>query len=107
MATRNLKTNRLSIKLDFKYEGPFEVEKQVSLVNYKLRLPEGSRLHLIFHISLLELATDDTLIQDTIEVQAEEEEYEVERILNSEWNPGKRRLEYLVKWKNYPNAENS
>ena len=27
LATRNLKTNRLSIKLNFKYEGLFEVEK--------------------------------------------------------------------------------
>ena len=62
LAIRNLKTNRLSAKLNFKYEGLFEIEERISLVNYKLRLPEGSRLYLIFHVLLLELATDDTLI---------------------------------------------
>ena len=105
LATRNLRTNRPSAKLDFKYEGPFKIEKQVSPVNYELRLPEGSRLHPVFHVSLLEPATNDTPIQDTIEVQAEEEEYEVEKILDSEWK--ERQIKYLVKWKNYPNAENS
>lgn len=107
LATKNLKTQRPSGKLDFKYEGPFKIEERISPVNYKLRLPEGSRLSPVFHVSLLEPAHEDTPIQDTIHVEPEEQEWEVEKILDSEYSEEKRQVEYLVKWKGYENTENS
>jgi len=56
----------------------------VSLVNYKLQLPKESRLHLVFHISLLELAKGNTPLATNAELQLENEldVYEVEEILD-------------------------
>jgi len=81
---KHIKTKRLSTKLDFKKLGPFKILKKVSLVNYRLQLPKESRLHLVFHISLLELAKGNTPLATNAELQPENEldVYEVEEILD-------------------------
>ena len=40
-------------KLDKKFYGLFEIVERIGPVAYKLHLPEGARIHLIFHCSLL------------------------------------------------------
>lgn len=45
--------NRPFPKLAFKYFGPFEVLQRVGMTTYKLKLPEGSQIHLVFHVSQL------------------------------------------------------
>jgi Chromo (CHRromatin Organisation MOdifier) domain len=40
-------------------------------------------------------------------VEGEDEHYEVEIILNARPTPNKRSIQYLVKWKGYPDSENS
>ena len=95
----NIKTTRPSDKLDFKKLGPYKILKKIGEVNYKLELPENIRLHLIFHVLLLEKAlvdenTRETIIDEII-VEAEEEEYEVEDIIAT--RPGEEEHEYLVK----------
>ena len=54
---RNLRTKRLSKKLDFRKVGPFKVDERISDNNYRLSLLATIRLKTyVFYISMLELA---------------------------------------------------
>lgn len=44
---------RKTVKLSAHYYGPFKIISKISLVAYKLELPEVARIHLVFHVSLL------------------------------------------------------
>jgi hypothetical protein len=89
---RNITTKRKSQKLDFLKIGLFEIKDVKGLVNYKLCLPKGMRIHPVFYISLLEPANPETLLDNTIQAQGYsrpsqvtkdlEPNYEVEKILD-------------------------
>jgi hypothetical protein len=105
---RNMKTRRLSKKLDWKNSGPYRVIEIVSPYAYKLELPNEMKIHPVFHTSLLRpaLPIDHALPGQIIpppppvEVVGEKE-YFVERIQDSRLNRRKRQVEYLVKWVGY------
>ena len=44
---------RSSWKLEARFFGPFQIEDKIGEVPYRLRLPDHSRSHPIFHVSLL------------------------------------------------------
>ncbi|KAJ3546359.1 hypothetical protein NM208_g2046 [Fusarium decemcellulare] len=107
LATKNIDTKRPTKKLDYKYIGPYKILRKISENNYELDLPSKVRLHPIFHISLLESAADT--IQVKIGNEPKEidgpEEYVVEAIRDMQKINGQ--TMYLVKWKNYPENENT
>jgi hypothetical protein len=101
---RHIKTKRPSDKLDHKKEGPFRIQRKLSATNYELSLPQGTRLHPRFHISLLEPAPKTTPLLKEWHTE-DTQEHEVEAIIDHRGN--KPYEEYLIKWKGYGDHENT
>ena len=80
---RNVKSKRLSDKLDFKKLGPFKVTKKVINVNYRLELLEGMKIHPVFYVALLILASRSIKPDIIVEIEEEKPEYKVDEVLNS------------------------
>lgn len=100
---RNIKTSRPSEKLDYRKLGPFKIVAPVGTRSFRLDLPAAmSRIHPVFHVSLLESFRANTIPgryappPPPIEVEGQIE-YEVETILDSRWRH--RKLQYYVDWK--------
>ena len=82
LLTKNLKTKKVSKKLNHVKVGPFFIKQQKKSVNYELDLFSNTKIHPIFHVSLLKSADPKTFIQNTFHFQYEDEdEYEIEKIL--------------------------
>jgi transposase InsO family protein len=107
LSTKNITTKRPSHKLDYKYIGPYKIKKRISESNYELDLPPKVRLHKVVHVALLESAADT--IQVKIGNEPEEidgpEAYEAEAIKDMQKIDNQ--TMYLIKWKNYPESENT
>jgi hypothetical protein len=107
----NIKTFHPTAKLAPKCHGPFPIVRVLSPITYKLRLPVQWKLHPVFHVDLLTPYREtefhginyDKPPPDLIN---REEEYEVERIVASRRFGRGHKLQYLIKWKGYPDAEN-
>jgi hypothetical protein len=50
----NVKTRRLSKKVDNKLHGPLQVEKVITLTAIRVTLPRSWEVYNIFHVNLLE-----------------------------------------------------
>jgi ribosomal protein L11 len=76
---KNIKTKRLSDKLNNKKLRLFEIKEVKRLVNYKLRLLKSINIYLVFYILLLKLIPLRVLKALTTEIKLVnlEEEYEV------------------------------
>jgi transposase InsO family protein len=102
LLTKNLKTKRGTKKLDHVKVGPFLIQERLGELNYRLELPKDAKVHPVFHVSLLEPADPDTELQTTFHYEPQEnQEWEVEEILE------KKGQKYLVKWKGYPDEDNT
>jgi len=60
-----LKTRRKAKKLDYVKVGPFLINRVKGPNNYRLELLKDARVHLVFYISILELADSEILLQTT------------------------------------------
>ncbi len=99
-------------KLAPKRYGPFEVIREISPVAYQLRLPIAWNIHDVFHASLLSPyretdAHGPNYSRPSPDLIEGEEEYEVERVINHRHAGRARTLQYLIKWKGYPEADNT
>jgi len=109
---KNLNTTHPTTKLCPLCYGPLQVTEVISPVAYRLELPHQWKVHNAFHASLLSPYKETEAhgpnypgqIPDMIEGQ---EEWEVEKVLDSHRRGHKKQLQYLLKWKGYPEAENT
>ena len=103
---KNIKTRRPSDKLDHTKLGPFKIEKKLGPVTFKLELPEGMRIHPVFHISLLEKAhTRQRPGPICIDEESQAAYYEAENIIGHKLI--NEDLHYLVHWKGYQHSEDT
>ena len=107
----NLRLPFQASKLNLKRYGPFKVLRVLSPVVYQLELPSNWRIHNTFHSSLLspyhETPTyGPNFSRPPPDLIDNEEEQEIEHILGHRYFGTKRRLQYLIKWKGFPESEN-
>ena len=107
--TSNITTDRPSKKLDWRWMGPYVIKKKVGRRAYELQLPPSTKIHPVFHVSLLEKVSKDNFGRKPEPVPAiiidEHEEWEVEEILD--YKLKRKKPWYLVKWKGYGEEEQS
>jgi hypothetical protein len=61
--------------------GPFQVIEKVSLKSYRLKLPEGCRLHPVVHCDLLSKASNSKpLRHQPVEIESDHNEYAIDFI---------------------------
>ncbi len=107
----HLRTNQPTPKLAPKQHGPFQVVQVMSPVNYRLKLPTQWSIHDVFHIDLLTPYRETDIHRSNYSRLApdlvdNEEEYEVEKILDTRQFGRGRKRQYLIKWKGYPDSDN-
>ena len=107
----NLRIDRPSTKLAPKRHGPFKVKKVLSPITYQLELPAQWKIHDVFHADLLTPYRETKLhganfVRPPPDLINGEEEYEIEEVLQSRKFRRGRKVQYLVKWKGYPDSEN-
>ncbi len=108
---RHLRTNQPTAKLAAKRHGPFQVVQVMSPVNYRLKLPTQWSIHDVFHIDLLTPYQETNIhgsnySRPTPDLIDNEEEYKVKKILDTQQFGNRRKRQYLIKWKGYPDSDN-
>jgi hypothetical protein len=108
----NLRLPHQASKLAPKRYGPFQVIQEISPVAYRLELPAAWNIHNVFHASLLTPYLETTAhgpnyAKPPPDLIEGEEEYEVERITKHRYFGRTKKLQYLIKWKGYPDCDNT
>ncbi|KAI5413195.1 hypothetical protein KIW84_057704 [Lathyrus oleraceus] len=81
--------SRINAKLAARYHGPFQIVERMEVVAYKLRLPEGSQVHPVFHVSLLKRAIGDYAVESELSQEVEGscvEQFVPKRVLATRFN---------------------
>ena len=94
------------------FMGPYKIIQRVGAVAYKLQLPAASRIHNVFHVSLLRLyhpPADGRAVPPPppIETASDGVFYTYEAILRHRTVGKRKQRQYLIKWKGYGADEDS
>jgi Chromo (CHRromatin Organisation MOdifier) domain len=109
---KHLKFPHQATKLNPKRYGPFKIIKEISSVAYQLQLPLSWRIHPTFHASLLSPYSKTPTHGPNCSWPPPglidgEEEFEVKSIRSHQCHGWSRKLQYLIKWKGYPESNNT
>ena len=109
---KNIQSARPALKLDQRMLGPFPITSTTpSPLAFRLDLPPSMAVHPVFHVSLLKPVHpgQPEQYQDPpplIKVNGQEE-FIIERVLDSRVNQQDNGFDYLVKWYSFSDAHNS
>lgn len=106
---QNTVVRRYCQKLAAKYFGPYEITERVGKVAYRLRLPQESKIHPVFHISQLKAALGQDHLAQTVPPACTDLEnvvMEPAEVLASRVREDGN-VELLVRWQNSVDHENS
>jgi hypothetical protein len=105
----NINTDRPIKKLDNKQQGPFKIIGKEGESVYRLELPKTwKKIHPVFNEKFLSPFTPTQYPSQQLPKPAPLiivegfEEYKIDELMDSKFSRGK--LQYLVKWKDYPNC---
>lgn len=88
--SKNIESTRPLKKLDYKFYRPYKIENQVVKQAYHLKLLSSTKIHNIFHPSLLKLCQNILKdVQSSLIKVNSEEHYKVKKILDSRTHYGK------------------
>ena len=109
---KNLKLPHQITKLAPKQYGPFKIIKEISPVAYRLQLPLTWTIHDVFHASLLSPYSETpahgpNFSRPPPDLISGEEEYKVESIKAHRYFGQNKRLQFLIRWKGYPESNNT
>src|SRR5579863_7574009 len=112
LEAKNLPLPHGTIKLAPRRHGPFPITRVISPVAYQLELPHQWNIHPVFHTSLLTpyVKTDShgpNYSRPPPDLILGEAEYEVEQIRSHRCHRRRKQLQYLLKWKGYPESDNT
>ncbi|XP_070017584.1 uncharacterized protein [Nicotiana sylvestris] len=98
---------RRNLKLSSKYYGPYKVLARIGKVAYKLDLPHESKVHPVFHISLLKKTMGDrVVVHTTLPLTSEDGKFLVKPVAIPQRQLIKRDnstvVRVLVQWSNPP-----
>ena len=98
---------RISPKLSARYYGPFKILEKIGKVAYKLQLPPTSRIHPVFHVSLLKKAVGNYEAEADLPTGLEDDRADIiepEAVLASRRviKHGERLKKWLIQWKGKP-----
>jgi Chromo (CHRromatin Organisation MOdifier) domain len=109
---KNLLLPHGTAKLAPRRHGPFKITQIISPVAVRLELPPQWNIHPVFHNNLLMPYTETpshgpNFTRPLPDLIDGEEEYEVEQIRSHRTWGRSKTLQYLIKWKGYPESDNT
>ena len=110
LRTTNIRTLRLSKKLDVRFLGPFTILAEINKNAYRLGIPTSRRIHNVFHVSLLshyrERMTGVEIETQSLPFQVvPDAPPQIEAILGTRSVGGE--IHHLIKWMAKPDSDNS